>query len=281
MHVREPRASCGCVSVIEYTGAMKPRETGHILIKVNTGVVDGYKSVKIPVTFEGRDPRTDEPFFSTAQLEVRIISQRDITFEPGAVDFGIIAAGKRASQAVTVIYSGRQPNWEISGAEYNKDLLEVDYSRVQVSRARAAYQVKATLKGTAPAGAVNETIVLKTTDPTAPALTVTVSGTVQAPLTLRGPEQDGVLRLNKVEIGKKAERNVTVWSEKAFKITDVEGQGDGVKAFVAPHDKKKAHTLIISFAPEKAGPVKKTLTIKTDTGDSVTMTVEGLGVEQP
>src|SRR4051812_25312889 len=92
MHLREPRASCGCVSVKEYTGAMKPRETGHILIEVNTGNFDGFKSVKLPVTFEGRDPRSGEPFFSTAQLEVRVVSQRDITFEPGAVAFGVVPA---------------------------------------------------------------------------------------------------------------------------------------------------------------------------------------------
>ena len=37
--------------------------------------------------------------------------------------------------------------------------------------------------------------------------------------------------------------------------------------------------LTVTFAPEKPGPVKKVLTIKTDTGKSVTLTVEGVGKE--
>jgi len=279
MHLREPRASCGCVSVKEYTGAMKPRETGHILIEVNTGNFDGFKSVKLPVTFEGRDPRSGEPFFSTAQLEVRVVSQRDITFEPGAVAFGVVPAGKRATQVVTVVYTGRQPGWEVTGVEYKKELLDVDFTRVQVRGARTAFQVRAAVKETAPAGRVDDTIVLKTNDPTAPALTLSVTGVVQAPLTVFGPDKDGLLRIGKVEIGKTEKRIVTVQADKKIKITKVEGQGDGVTAFVAPVDANKSQSLTISFAPANAGPVKKTLTIKTDTGDSVTMTVDAVGVD--
>src|SRR5205814_1275772 len=99
--------------------------------------------------------------------------------------------------------------------------------------ARPAFKVTAILKETAPAGMVNETIVLKTNDPTAAVLTLAVTGTVQAPLTVFGLGKDGLLRL-KVEIGKTEKRIVTVQADKKFKVSTVEGQGDGVTAFVAP-----------------------------------------------
>jgi hypothetical protein len=88
MQVRQPQASCGCVSVVEYTAIMKPRETGRIDIKIDTSRVEGPKVVHIPVTFEGRDPRSGEPFFSTARLEVRAVSRPDVAINPGAVAFG-------------------------------------------------------------------------------------------------------------------------------------------------------------------------------------------------
>jgi hypothetical protein len=279
MQVREPKPSCGCVSVIEYTGAMKPRETGHIDIRIDTSRVDGAKVVQLPVTFEGRNPQTGEPFFSTARLEVRAVSRPDVGINPGAVAFGTVPLGKKATQTVNVLYTGRQPGWAITDLDYKKDVLDVGF---QPSRARggsAAYEITATLKPTAPAGAVNETIVLKTNDPTAPALTLAVTGTVQAPLALRGPDQDGLLRLGKVEIGKKEEKRVIVLSDKPFKVTKVEGEGDGVMVPVLKVAANKMQVLTVTFAPEKAGPVKKALTIKTDTGDSVTMTVEAVGVE--
>jgi hypothetical protein len=182
---------------------------------------------------------------------------------------------------VNIVYSGRQPDWAITDLEYNKDVLDVDARRIDVRGARAAFLVTATLKPTAPAGALNETIVLKTNDATgtAAALTLAVSGTVQAPLALRGPDADGLMRLDKVEIGKKVEKRVMVQSDKPFRITTVEGQGDGVTVPLPRVAAAKSQVLAVTFAPEKPGPVKRVLTIHTDTGDSVSMTVEGLGAD--
>lgn len=279
MQVREPKPSCGCVSVVEYTGAMRPRETGHIDIRIDTSRVDGPKVVHLPVTFEGRDPQSGEPFFSTARLEIRAVSRPDVGINPGAVAFGVVPLGKKATQTVNVVYNGRQPGWAITGLEYKQDVLDVKATPIDVRGARAAFEVKATLKDSAPAGALNETIVLKTNDATSPALTLSVNGTVQAPLAVFGTDKDGLLRLGKVEIGKTEKRIVTVQGDKKFKVSKVEGQGDGVTAFVAPVDAKKSQSMTITFAPEKTGPVKKSLTIKTDTGESVIMTVEAVGVE--
>jgi hypothetical protein len=277
MQIRQaPSPNCGCVSVIEYTGKMNPRETGHIDIKIDTTRVDGPKQVRLDVMFEGRDPRTHEPFFSTAKLEVRAVSRPDIKFDPGVVAFGLVPAGRRANQVVRVAYYGRQPGWGITELDFKKDLFDVTAIPVQVRGAKAAYEVTATLKANAPAGLLDEAIVLKTNDPAAPALTLSVTGRVQAPLTLFGTK-DGFLRLGEVQVGKKVEQRVTVLSDKAFTVTAVDGQGAGVTVPVLKVEKNKGQVLTVTFAPEKPGPVKQVLTIRTDTGESVNMTVEALG----
>jgi CheY-like chemotaxis protein len=279
VQIREPKPSCGCLSVIEYSGKLEPRDTGHIDIKVDTSRVEGYKQVELPVRFDLRDPKTGENLWSTARLEIRVVSRPDIEIRPGVVQFGTVPAGKKATQAVDIVYSGRQPKWKITEVGYKKDLFDVTVNDLQM-RGATGFQVTATLKATAPAGMIDEQIVLKTNDPVAPALTLMVTGEVQAPLSFRGLD-NGVLRLTKVEVGKKVEMNVPVWSDKPFKVTKVEGQGDGVSVVIQPGDAKKAQVIIITFAPEKAGVVKKVLTVKTDTGDSATLTVEAFGIEPP
>jgi hypothetical protein len=280
VRIAEPKPSCGCLSVIEYTGKMEPRETGHIDIRIDTSRVEGYKKIDLPVRFDLRDPKTGDNLHSTALLEIRAVSRPDIEIRPGVVQFGTVPAGKKATQAVDIVYSGRQPKWDITEVGYKKDLFDVTIANLPV-RGVTGFRVTATLKATAPAGAIDEQIVLKTNDPAAPALTLMVTGEVQAALSLRGLDNNGMLRLGKVEVGKKLEKNVPVWSDKPFKVTRVEGQGDGMSVLIQPGDAKKAQVIIITFAPEKAGLVKKVLTVKSDTGDSATMTVEAFGIEPP
>jgi len=277
MQVKEPSASCGCVSVVEYTGKMGPLETGHVLVELRTAGFDGYKSVKIPVTFVGRDPKTDEPFFSTALLEIRAVSRADVAINPGALAFGQVPAGQKAESTVTVTYSGRQPNWQITEVGYRKELFEsVAVARVPAPRgSTAAYQVTAKVNPTAPAGPLEEQVVLKTNDPAVPALTLSVTGAVQAALSVH--PSDVVKFVTAVEFGQKGSRSVTLQAGKPFKVKAVEGQGDGVSVTLLPVPASKAQVLTVDFAPEKVGVVKKTLTVKTDTGEAVKLTVEAVG----
>lgn len=272
--VREPGVSCTCVSIVEYTGSMKPLDRGHIDIRIDTSRVDGEKVVPISVKFEGKDAK-NEPFWSYAKLEVRVVSRADIAINPGAVQFGTVPAGQKAEQKVTIVYSGRNKAWNITDVGYKKELFDVKVAPVQVRGATAAYQVTATVKANAPAGSFDDSIVLKTNDAGAPVLNLSATGLVQAPLRLVRE----VLKMGPVEVGSKVEQVAVIQADKDFKVTAVNGQGDGVTAPVLPLNAKKVQSLTITFAPDKAGPVKKVLTIKTDSGETVSLTVEGVGTE--
>ena len=83
-----------------------------------------------------------------------------------------------------------------------------------------------------------------------------------------------------MEFGKKKELTITVVSSaRKFKVKKVDGAGDGVSVVILPQDASKVQPLTITFEPTKVGPVKKVLTIETDNGESVKLTVEGIGKE--
>jgi hypothetical protein len=277
MNVQEPKSPCGCMSVLKYTASMGPRETGVIEIKVDTSRIDGYKTIQMPVRFEGRDAKTKELFWSYAKLEIRFVSRQDIAINPGNIQFGVVAKGQKASQFVNVFYSGRQQGWKITDVEYKKELMDVQFKEV-AARGGVAYLITATLKANAPAGAIDEQIVLKTNDKDANSAVLNLAATavVQPPLSLHPGD---LMKIGPVEVGKKVERAVLVRSDKDFKVTKVEGQGDGISVPLLPLAADKSRSLSVTFAPTKTGPVKKILTITTDTGESVSLTVEAVGTE--
>jgi hypothetical protein len=280
MQVEQPRPSCGCVTVLEYTGKMDSKETGYIEIKIDTSRVVGVKEVQLPVKFIGQNPKNGQPFWSIAQLQVRAVSRPDILMEPGAFAFGVNAAGAKNSQSLTLTYSGRLPGWKVTDVTFNKDMYDVTCTSVPAEvRGTVAYLVKATLKEGAPVGKINDQIVLKTNDPAAPALMVTVTGEVQAALSLVGGDGGGdSVRLGAVELGKKIEKKLIVRNDKPFKIAAISGQGDGVTVMLLPIPAAKSHVVTVQFQPEKIGAVKKTLVIKTDAGETIELRVEAAGI---
>lgn len=279
MQIEQPKPSCGCVTVLAYTGKMDSKETGYIEIKIDTSRVEGVKEVQLPVKFIGQNPKTGQPFWSIAQLQIRAVSRPDIFMAPGAFAFGVNAAGAKNSQSLTLTYSGRLPFWKVTDATFNKDLYDVTYTAVPAEvRGNVSYLVKATLKEGAPVGKIDDQIVLKTNDPAAPALMVNVTGEVQAALSLVGGDGGGdTVRLGAVEIGKKVEKRLIVRSDKPFKIAAVGGQGDGVTVPLPPLPAAKSYVVIVQFQPEKIGAVKKVLVVKTDGGESIQLTVEASG----
>jgi hypothetical protein len=276
IQVTEPQPSCGCISVLEYTAKMAPLETGFIDVMIDTSRVDGKKEVLLPVYFEGKDPKTNQPFWSQAKVEIRAVSRADIMVNPGVVEFRVVPAGKAAAQKVLVTYNGSQRDWKIDRTGRREEMFDIKVEQVEVPRARIAFQVTATLKPTAPPGAFNEVIVLETNDRNAPVLNLNVTGTVQSPLSVVPGDK---VRMGPVKVGEKLTRQVTLQADKDFKVVAVDGQGDGVAAlYVGPRQARKVQGITIEFAPEAAGPVKKVLTIKTDVGETVDLTVDGTGV---
>jgi Protein of unknown function (DUF1573) len=277
MQVEPIQPPCRWVSVVKYTAQMDPLETGQIDVRLETAGIEGPKQVELKVLFKGRDPTTKKEFNSDARLVILADSRPDISVDPGTIAFGPVPVGKAMAKSVCVTYTGKQVGWAISEPGYRKDLFAVLIEKAP--GAGTAYKVTATLKEKAPAGPFNESIVLNTNDPTAPTMTLTATGTVHPPLILLGLGPTNKLRLAPVAVGKEQKQVVSVLAEKPFKVTAVDGQGNGLSVIIFPTPRAKSEGLMLVFDPEKVGPIRKVLTIKTDTGDSVTLTVEATATE--
>jgi hypothetical protein len=75
LEMREPIAGSRGLSVKDFTRNLPPHEAGYIVVEIDTSQFDGKKSISLPVSFRGKDPKTNELYFSTAKLEVRANSK--------------------------------------------------------------------------------------------------------------------------------------------------------------------------------------------------------------
>jgi hypothetical protein len=271
----DTQPSCRCISILEYTGKMEPNQTGHIDIQIDASRVEGPRTVTLPIKFECQDPKSGERFWSYAILEFRAVIRTEVQIEPGVVEFGAVPVGKGGSKSLVVTYNGAKRDWKIVEVGYKQDLLDVKVEEVVVKGARAAYKVNASLKRTAQAGPLDEIVVLKTNDVANPALNLTVSANIQAPLSLVPSDK---IKLGNVPIGEKKTLSVIVRADKPFKITTVEGETETIKATRNPMTPLKSQVVTIEFTPTKLGAEKATMLIKTDGDESATLTVEGVGI---
>src|SRR5439155_10374518 len=131
------------------------------------------------------------------------------------------------------------------------------------------YRVEVTLKPDAPAGAVNQQLLLRTNDPASPIVPVLAEATIQAPLAV----VPSILDLEHIKIGETVTRRVIVRGSKPFRILAVEGLGDGVVAEL-PSVPAANQFILLKVQPTRAGELRRTVFIKTDLDQesSVTLT---------
>ena len=267
----DPNPSCSCTRVLRYTQKLEPRETGFIDVEMDGRRWQGPKAVTIQAVFGGN--RNGQRFQSTAVLQVRAFTRTDVQMTPGQAVFGTVAQGQQPSQSVDIQYGGQQINWQITGVDdTNSPNVKVAVHRVAQGRGMITYRLTATLKPDAAAGALQDQIVLRTNDQTAPLLTVPVSGMVQAPLAV---VQGLDVRLDPVPVGQETARNIMIRAVKPFRIVKVEGEGDGVTASYQRSITSPVQVVTITFKPTQPGELKRKLTIHTDQKDMTTVTVEG------
>jgi hypothetical protein len=262
----DPIVSCGCTRVVRYTQRLEPRETGFVDVEMDGRRWDGSKAVTIQVRFGG------EKYQSTALLQVRAFTRTDVTLNPGQVNFGVVSLGQQPAQALDIQYAGDQINWQILQVDTtNAPSVKAGLQRLSNNRGVVTYRLTVSLKPDANSGILQEQIVLKTNDPSAPAVAIPVNGVVQAPLSI---VQGNQVRFDPVPVGQETTRNIMVRGNKPFKITKIDGEGDGLTAKVVLPVAQPIHVVTITFKPSQTGELKRNLVIHTDQKEVTTFTVE-------
>src|SRR5579859_4442376 len=210
------RASCGCVTVPvkEKVAPLKPKETGYLEITMDARRFTGPKSVKIYLTV-GPD------YVSSTALTVSANSRPDVVFNPGQVNFGVVAAGQTPTQNIDVEYAGVL-EWKVSEVLKNDAPLDITLEKVAYPNpapGQVGYQIKVALKPDVPAGTHKWEIMLKTNDPASPLVPVLVEATVQAALSV----VPNSLNMQALKVGDTATQRVVVRGSKPFKILSIEG----------------------------------------------------------
>src|SRR5207253_4993209 len=137
------------------------------------------------------------------------------------------------------------------------------------------YKISVALKPDTPAGPLKHDFFLKTNDPSCPLLPILVEATVQAPLSAT-PD---TARIGTVMVGQTGTQKVIVKGSRAFRITAIEGQADGITA-ESPDVTGATHTITTKWQPTAAGELRRQLVVKTDLDKdtSITVPVEGNAV---
>lgn len=262
--------SCGCVTATPNPPTLEPNGSGTLDLTMDTNKFIGDKTVTVEV-------RVMHPqYWSSAYLTIHAFCRGDVMLEPSQAVFGSVPVGQPATREVMVRYSGVQP-WQITGIAAGQTApFDVRYQEAYRQAGQVGYKVKLTLKTDAAAGSLKGDLQLTTNDPNYPVVLVPYDAMVQAPLTA-SPE---VVRFGSVPIGASVEKRVNLRGNQAYRITKVDGEGDGLTVKDSRPDPATVHVLVIKFQPSQAGPIQRTLTVHTSLagGATATIRVEGTAV---
>jgi hypothetical protein len=260
------RISCGCTTASSSVQRIDPQATGTIDVNMNARVFTGPRTVRVSVRLS-----KGQEFYSTADLVISANSRPDIVFNPGDVNFGVVAQGQGAGQDITVEYAGAF-DWKVKEVVTNGLPVEAKLEQLRTQAGLVGYKVSVSLKADAPSGSLKGEMYLRTNDPASPLLPVLVQANVQAALTVAPTTARVSARVNEARTA-----TVTVRGNKAFRILAVEGAGEGVTVVdTLPDQVSETHRLTFRVQKSEAGDFRRKLQIKTDLQAApVLVTVEG------
>ena len=259
------RISCGCTTATSSVQQVPPHGTGSIDVNMNGRVFVNARTVNIYVQF------SNPQFYSTAALKISANSRPDIVFNPGQVNFGVVAQGQAVAQQISVEYAGTFP-WRVTDVVPNGLPVDAKVEALRTDPGIVGYRVSVSLKASAAAGVLKGEMFLKTNDPASPLLPVLIEGNVQPPLTVA----PAAVRFS-AAVNEPRSASVVVRGNKAFRILSVEGAGEGIAVINnLPDTPSETHRLTFRLKKEDAGDFRRKLQIKTDLQSApVTVTVEG------
>jgi len=267
LQVMDIRVECGCLKAYPPNKVLQPNEQAEFAVTMNAGAFKGSNAKKMYVTFGPN-------FVSEAVLRFAATSREDVSLTPGDIDFGIVSQGSKAGKTAVLKYNGRQRDWKLGAVASANPAFDVEVK--EASRGAlfgVEYYVTVTLKSDAPAGAVNDTIAIKTNDPAVPSVNVNVRAAILAPLTA-APDK---LEFNDVKVGEASTFKLIVRATGQTCVLTVPPEDADGFSIDASATAMKIHVVTVKFEPKKAGVFHKELKIQSNLpgNPSVVIVVDG------
>ncbi len=246
-------SSCGCAQVSLSTKVLKTWETGYVIARFNTQAFSGFRQATITVRFA-------RPFLGEVQLNVKGNIRSDVTFQPGAINFGQLPLTSEGKSKSVRISKFGNPNWRIVDVKSTYRHIKVRLSSPNPVGTSVNYDMTVRLTDTVPVGFVNgELFVVAEERGRRVEIPLSFSGNVLAPLRI-SPD---VLIFN-VKPGQEETRKLVITGDEPFTITGISSSDESIE-IVHSDQAKKVHIVEARLkAPEIGGEVKGEISFETD-----------------
>jgi hypothetical protein len=176
VRIKSLNVSCHCTTAMTSTYRIAAGETAIIDAHMDTSGFLGSKSVTIFVRF-------DRPYRAEVSLRVSAISGGDVSSGSSEVDFGLVSTGASVEKHLNLDFAGNDA-WQIKGIDYNAAHLSASYREASREAGKVRYELTLKLLPTAPVGALEEKIRVRTNDAKSPEFIVLAKAKVEAKVSL-------------------------------------------------------------------------------------------------
>lgn len=271
VHIANAYTSCSCTSVRIENPTLKTYEQGEIVAHFNTDSFLGNRGATITVVI-------DKPYPAEVQLHVKGYIRGDVTVEPGSVELGSIDQGDDVDWTVYVKHAGNN-NWRIIDAKSSNPHITAQVTETGRYYGNVTYAVKVHVDANAPAGYLNDHIVLTTNEGRGREIPILVEGRVTPSISV----SPASLSMGVVRSGQKVTRQIVVKGKSPFRVLGVTCDDDSFHFNnTGETQAKQFHLIPVTFeAGKDAGQIVKKIRIKTDQGEMAPeLTVYAIVAEQ-
>ncbi len=280
LHITGIRSSCGCTTPTlvmkgESKGpaggglTLKTYEQGEVLAQFNTHIMTGYKRATLTLTCRIDQPLGKQPLLAEVQLTVQGNIITDIQVSPPYIDLSTVSQGETVEKTITLTRTGRR-DWKIMDIRCANTNFEVEPLEKSRTLSSVVYELKVKLRDTAPAGAINDQLVLVTNDDRMPQFPIQVQGEVRPELSIT----PSLWMAGSLLPGEEVEKKLVIRNnnKKPFKIVNIVSDDPAIqfKPIDPAAPAKILHVLPITLtASDDPGRQVKKLRIETDLGTTL------------
>ncbi len=257
VHIVTAFSSCGCTSVAVVKPTLKTYEEGAIRAVFNTPSFVGSRAATITVII-------DKPMPAEILLHVRGVIRGDVLFEPGSVQLGDVQQGTPVERKVRVNRSGWS-DWQITDVTSSNPHISAKVISSSRQNGWTTTDLSVTLDKDAPAGYLQDHLLLVTNEGRSIQMPLAVEGRVVSTLTV----SPSSLFMGIVQPGQAVTKLLVVKGARPFRVLSITCEDKAFKFGAAGGEAKLVHVIPVTFvAGNTEGKVTKTIRIVTDLGQA-------------
>lgn len=229
-------SSCGCTSVETYQLSLAPGETSEIIGSIDTIAYSGRRIAVLTV-------RVIEPVISEVRLRVQAFIRQDVVFHPSSIEFNDLFAGESHEATITLMHAGT-PRLEIESIQGSSPWMKCTHRETYRNGDKSNHEIKVTLDRNAPAGTLQQQILLKIKSPERSMIPLLVTGELLEELAVF----PRYISLGQTEQNIPKVVNLVIKSREPVKLRSIESSLLRV-ACEMPTSRKRIHLVRVEITP--------------------------------